>query len=205
MHCIRCGSEATRNDGQTRLGGQRWRCNGSGRCFTARSPRACLHHAFPDEVIAVAVRHSVRYRLSSADVVAWFAQRGLVVAPSTVYRWVHRFVPLFGQAARVHRRPVGATWRVDAWDVRVHGRWTYVERAINEDGQVVAAYFSERRNAKAAHTFFQDAIEETGVTPARVTTDTAPWYPPARRTAVPPPSSVPRRTSTMAWSATRDI
>jgi IS6 family transposase len=123
-----------------------------------------LHHAFPDEVIALAVRHSVRYRLSSADVVAWFAQRGLVVDPSTVYRWVHRFVPLFGQAARAHRRPVGATWRVDAWDVRVHGRWTYVERAINEDGQVVAAYFSERRHAKAVHTFFQDAIEETGVT-----------------------------------------
>jgi transposase-like protein len=48
MHCIRCGSEATRNDGQTRLGGQRWRCNGSGRRFTARSRSAFARHGFPE-------------------------------------------------------------------------------------------------------------------------------------------------------------
>ena len=33
------------------------------------------------------------------------------------------------------------------------------------------AYFSERRNARAAQTFFERAIEETGVRPERVTTD----------------------------------
>ena len=27
VQCIRCGSERTRRDGQTRLDGQRWRCN----------------------------------------------------------------------------------------------------------------------------------------------------------------------------------
>ncbi len=43
------------------------------------APRAFSQHGFPDEVIAVAVRHAVRYRLSYADVVAWFAERGLVV------------------------------------------------------------------------------------------------------------------------------
>jgi transposase-like protein len=35
-------------------------------------------------VIAIAVRHSVRYRLSYADVVAWFTQRGLTVDRSTI-------------------------------------------------------------------------------------------------------------------------
>jgi transposase-like protein len=136
-------------------------------------------------VIGLAVRWYLRYRLSYADVVEWFAERGLVVDRSTVYRWVQRFLPLFGEAARVHRRPVGTTWHVDETYVRLHGHWTYVYRAIDQDGQVVDAYFSIRRNAKAAQTFFERAIEETGVTPEQVTTDKATWYPPALRIVVP--------------------
>src|SRR5919112_2073168 len=107
MACIRCGSERTRKDGQTRLGGQRWRCNVCQRRFTARSTSAFSHHAFPDDVIAVAVRWYVRYRLSYADVVEWFAERGLVVDRSTLYRWVRRFLLLFQNAARAYRRQVG--------------------------------------------------------------------------------------------------
>ena len=107
MACIRCGSNATRKDGQTRLGGQRWRCNDCRRRFTARSSSAFSHHGFPDDVIALAVRWYVRYRLSYADVVEWFAERGLVVDRSTLYRWVQRFLPLFGAAARAYRRAVG--------------------------------------------------------------------------------------------------
>ena len=185
MKCIRCESERTRKDGQTRLGGQRWRCNDCHRRFTARSTSAFSHHGFPDDVIPLAVRWYVRYRLSYADVVEWFAERGLIVDRSTVYRWVQRFLPLFGEAARAHRRPVGAKWRVDETYVRLQGRWTYVYRAIDEDGQVIDAYFSKRRNATAAENFFQRALDETGVTPSRVTTDKAKCYPPALRAVFP--------------------
>jgi len=100
MECIRCGGERTRKDGQTRLLRQRWRCNDCHRRFTAPSSSASSHHGFPDDVIALAVCWYVRYRLSYADVVLWFAERGLVVDRSTVYRWVQRFLPLFGEAAR---------------------------------------------------------------------------------------------------------
>ncbi len=185
MKCIRCESKRTRKDGQTRLGGQRWRCNDCARRFTARSTSAFSHHGFPDDVIALAVRWYVRYRLSYADVVEWFAERGLVVNRSTVYRWVQRLLPLFGEAARSHRRPVGKKWRVDETYVRLQGRWTYVYRAIDEDGQVVDAYFSKRRNATAAEGFFRRALDETGVTPSRVTTDKAKCYPPALHAVFP--------------------
>lgn len=100
MKCIRCASERTRKDGRTRLGGQRWPCNGCRRRFTARSTSAFSCHGFPDDVIGSAVRWYVRYRLSYADLVAWFAERGLVVDRSTVYRWVQCFLPLFQAAAR---------------------------------------------------------------------------------------------------------
>ncbi|PLS79735.1 MAG: IS6 family transposase [Chloroflexi bacterium] len=136
-------------------------------------------------MIALAVRWYIRYRLSYADVVEWFAERGLIVARSTVYRWVQRFLPLFQDAARPHRHLVGSTWRVDETYCRLNGTWTYIYRAIDQDGQVVDAYFSQRRNARAAQTFFEQAIEVTGVTPQRVTTDKAKCYPPALRAVLP--------------------
>src|SRR5215210_7326517 len=170
VKCIRCESERIRKDGQTRFGGQRWRCNDCHRRFTARSASAFSNHRFPDDVIALAVRWYVRYRLSYADVVEWFAVRGLVVDRSTVYRWVQRFLPLFQDAARVHRHPVGGKWRVDETYTRLQGRWTYIYRAIDQHGQVVDAYFSTRRNATAAEAFFRRAIDETAVTPVQVTT-----------------------------------
>lgn len=189
MQCIRCGSEQTRKDGQTRLGGQRWRCNDCQRRFTARSASSFSHHGFPDDVITLAVRWYVRYRLSYADVVAWFAERGLDVDRSTIYRWVQcsprGHLPLFQDVARVHRHPVGSKWRADETYTRLHGQWTYIYRAIDQHGQIVDADFSQRRNAKAAESFFRRALDETGITPTRVTTDKAAWYPPALRVVLP--------------------
>ncbi len=134
MECIQCGSEATRRDGQTRLGGQRWRCAACSRRFTARSTSAFSGHGTPDDVIALAVRWYVRYRLSYADIVEWLAERGIVVDRSTVFRWVHRFLPLFQHAARAYRRVVGSRWRVDETYCRLKGRWAYCYRAIDQDG-----------------------------------------------------------------------
>src|ERR671917_271143 len=196
MQCIRCGSEETRKDGQTRLGGQRWRCNACQRRFTARSTSAFSHHGFPDDLIALAVRWYIRYRLSYADVVEWFAERRLVVDRSTIYRWVRRsprgHPPLFQVAARAHRHSVGGKWRVDETYTPFHGQWTYIYRAIDQHGQVVDAYFFTRRNAEAAETFFRRAINATGSTPTRVTTDKAKCYPPALRVVLP---AVEHRTS----------
>ena len=68
---------------------------------------------------------------------------------------------------------------------RLNGRWAYCCRAIDQHGRIVDVYFSERRNAAAAHAFFERAIAETGVTPERVVTDTAACYPPVVRALLP--------------------
>ncbi len=115
----------------------------------------------------------------------WLAERGIMVDRSTVYRWVQRFLPLFAEAARAHRVPVGGNWRVDETYRRLNGRWAYCYRAIDQNGQVVDAYFSERRNAAAAQAFFKRAIGRTGVKPERIVTDRARCYPPALRIVLP--------------------
>src|SRR4051794_24168180 len=158
LACIRCGSGRTRRDGQTRLGGQRWRCNECRRRFTARSASAFSGRGFADDVIALAVRWYVRYGLSYADLAEWLAERGVDVDRSTVYRRGRRSLPLLGAVPRRYRHPVGGRWRVDETYCRVHGRWAYCYRAIDQDGQVVDAYVSQRRNAVAARAFFARAI-----------------------------------------------
>ena len=185
MACVRCGNTETRRDGHTRLGGQRWRCDACGRRFTARSASAFSGRRLPDDVIALAVRWYARFRLSYADAAEWLAERGVAVDRSAIYRWVQRFLPLFGAAARRHRRRVGRKWRVDETYCDFRGKQAYIYRAIAEDGQVVDAFFSERRNAAAAQAFFERALAETEVTPVRVTIDKAKCYPPALRAVLP--------------------
>jgi IS6 family transposase len=66
---------------------------------------------------------------------------------------------------------------VDETYCPLNGRWAYCYRAIDQDGQIVDVYCSERRNAAAAEAFFARAMAETGVTPKRVVTDKAACYP----------------------------
>ncbi len=178
MPSPRCSSLIVTKDGTTQLGGQRFRCSRCGRRFTLRSSSAFSGRGFPDDIIALAVRWYVRYRLSYAEVSEWLAERGVLVDQSTIYRWVQRFLPLFGEAARKHRDPVGPDWRVDETYARIRGRWHYIYRAIDEHGQIADAYVSPTRDLAAAQTC-------CGTTPRRVITDKAATYPPALAAAVP--------------------
>jgi len=60
--------------------------------------------------------------------------------------------------------------------VKVAGRWRYVYRAVDEYGQVVDAYVSERRNAAAARRFFDRALATAVIAPGEVVTDQAAAY-----------------------------
>jgi transposase-like protein len=157
-------------------------CDGVDLIITSSS--AFSGRAFPDDIIALAVRWYVRYRLSYAEVSEWLAERGVLVDQSTIYRWVQRFLPVFGEVARKYRAPVGPDWRVDETYARIRGRWHYIYRAIDGQGQIVDAYVSPTRDTVAARRFFERAIASSGTTPRRVITDKAATYPPALVVAV---------------------
>jgi transposase-like protein len=111
--CPTCDSAATRKDGFDRRGGQRFRC-GDWRCrFTATTGTPFAGYRFPPDVIALAVRWYLRFRLSYADVAELLAERGVRVDPSSVYAWVQAFTPLYAEAARAFRHAVGERWSVD--------------------------------------------------------------------------------------------
>ncbi len=132
---------------------------------------------FPAEVIVVAVRWYFRYGLSYRDVEELLAERGVEVDHVTVYRWVQRFTPLLADAARFRRHAPGDRWFVDETYVKVHGRWRYVYRAIDQHGQVIDVLVSARRDAAAARRFVTRALRTLKATPSEVVTDATPVYP----------------------------
>ena len=129
-------------------------------------------YRFPPEVIVLAVRWYLRFGLSYRDVEELLVERGVEVDHVTLFRWVQRFTPLPAEAARPCRHAVGGRWFVDETHVKVAGRWRYVYRAVDEEGQVIDVYVSPRGDIAAARRFFTTAVTAHGE-PDEVVTDLA--------------------------------
>jgi len=77
--------------------------------------------------------------------------------------------------------------------VKVDGRWCYLYRAIDADGNLVDSMLSETRDMDAAKRFFTRARTVVGHAPEKVTTDGHDAYPRAIRETLGP--EVRHRTS----------
>ncbi len=69
------------------------------------------------------------------------------------------------------RGTAGSKWHADATYLRVDGRWCYLSRAIDREGDLVEARLSEQRDMAMARRFFTQALDVTGQAPEQVTTD----------------------------------
>ena len=85
MQCDRCGSKKFTRAGRDRQARQLYRCGECGRRMTERSRSAFCGYRFPDDIIALAVRWYLRFRLPYADLAELFAERGIQVDPSTIF------------------------------------------------------------------------------------------------------------------------
>ena len=78
----------------------------------------------------------LRYKLGFRDVAELMLQRGYAVTHETIRSWEFRFAPLLADELRARRRGrAGESWYVDETYVKVAGRWCYLYRAIDRDGQ----------------------------------------------------------------------
>lgn len=135
------------------------------------------HHRFPRDIILCAVRWYLRYPLSYQDVVDLLAERGVTVDRSTVYRWVQKFGPELTKRTERHLRRASVDWHVDETYIRVGGKWRYLWRAIDANGQMVDFRLTARRDAKAAKAFLNKAIERVRLhRPVTICTDKAQAY-----------------------------
>ena len=111
-----------------------------------------------------------------------FLERGFVFTHEAVREWEERFAPLLTERLRAKRRgKAGRSWYVDETYIKVHGRWCYLYRAIDRDGNLVDSLLSETRDRNAAQCFFRGSRAVVGHAPDRVTTDGHAAYPRAIR------------------------
>ncbi len=85
LQCPQCSGEQFTRAGRKRQQRQLYRCKACARRMTVRSTSADRGYRFPDEVIALAVRCYLRYRLRYADVAEWLAERSINMDPNTIY------------------------------------------------------------------------------------------------------------------------
>ena len=78
---------------------------------------------FDQQVIMLCVRWYLSYKLSSRDLVNIMDERGIVLAHTTILRWVQRYVPEFEKRWGRYARSVGGSWRCDETYILVGGKW----------------------------------------------------------------------------------
>lgn len=125
---------------------------------------------YPKSVILHAVFFYLRYAVSYRDLEEILAERGVKVDHATLNRWVVKFAPLIAARAQAKKRRTAPSWRMDETYIKVKGRWTYLYRAVDRDGQTLDFMLSDRRDLLAARSFFRRAISANGV-PERVVID----------------------------------
>ena len=125
---------------------------------------------FTDDVIILCVRWYLRFKLSYREMaeIAW--ELGVLVAPSTILRWVVRYAADFSRLWSQFERPVGRSWRCDETYIKVGGRWMYLHRAVDKAGRTVESHLSRTRDITAAKAFFRKALKHHGQ-PRTITLD----------------------------------
>jgi putative transposase len=178
MSCPHCQSTAVSDRKQrTTLGYKTFGCRACKRCFNERTGSLFNDLQFPTDIVLMAVLWRLRYKLGFRDVVELLMQRGFEVSYETIRICEFRFAPMISESLRAKRRgKAGRSWYLDETYIKVSGRWCYLYRAIDRDGNLLDSMLSEHRDRDAARRFLRRLIDAQGRKPLRLTTDKHPTY-----------------------------
>jgi transposase-like protein len=110
---------------------------------------------FRGEIILWGVRWYCKYGISYRNLEEILEERGVSVDHTTLYRWVQHYAPEIEKRLRWYwKRPgLSRSWRVDETYIKVKGKWAYLYRAVDKEGDTIDFYLSATRNMKAARRF----------------------------------------------------
>jgi putative transposase len=121
----------------------------------------------PSDICAFVVFCRLRSRLTLCDLSEIMLLRGFTVSYECIRQWQAKLLPTMGAALRERRHG--------------DGRWCYLYRAIDRDGNLIDTMLSATRDKRAAQRFFRSARSVVGFVPDRLTTDGHSSYPRAIR------------------------
>ena len=138
---------------------------------------------FSQEIILWAVRWYCQFALTYRDLVMMMEERGLSACHTTLMRWVHQYAVEFKKRLKKFLKVSNDSYRVDETYVKVKGKWHYLYRAIDSEGNTLDWMLSETRNEEAAEKFFRQMLSNDHCTTPRVIgVDKNASYPPAFKT-----------------------
>ena len=121
-------------------------------------------------VIMLFVYMKCRFSLSYRDLEEMMMIRGAKIDHETLQRWLKRFVSLIDKRVRQRKKPVNGSWRMDETYIKLNGKWVYLYRAVDKEGNTIDFLLRAKRDAVAAKAFFRKAFRENGM-PDKVTVD----------------------------------
>jgi len=148
--------------------------------FLMSTPPIFKWRHFQAEIILLNVRWYCRYALSYRDLKEMMQERGVEVDHSTINRWVLKYAPELDKQIRPHLRGTNDSWKVDETYIKVKGRWKYLYRAVDSQGNTLDFLLSARRDASAAERFLRKTLNAVHTQfPRVINVDKNAAYPPA--------------------------
>src|ERR1700722_449675 len=127
------------------------------------------------EVIRLVVMMYVRYPLSLRNVEDSLAERGIDISQETIRFWWNRFGPVF--AAEIRKRRVAHMrgypqwcWHLDEVFVKLNGKLCYLWRAVENEGEVLEAVATAKRDKAAGLKLLKRVMKKCGA-PGSIVTD----------------------------------
>lgn len=121
-------------------------------------------------VIMLFVYMKFRFSLSYRDLEEMMSIRGSLIDHATLQRWVVKFSHLIDDRVRPRKRRVNGSWRMDETYIKLNGKWVYLYRAVDSQGDTIDFLLRARRDTAAAKAFFRKAFKNNGL-PEKVILD----------------------------------
>jgi transposase-like protein len=83
---------------------------------------------------------------------------------------VEKYSPLLEAQFQKKKKSVGSSWRVDETYIKVNGKWKYLYRAVDKEGNTVDFLLTAKRDKKAALRYLNKAVKRNGA-PEKITID----------------------------------
>ena len=122
-------------------------------------------HRFPPVIIQHAVWLYLRFNLSHRDVEELLAERGLDISYETVRSWVLKFGPIIARRLRRSRPRPSNRWHLDEMVVRIAGKYMYLWRAVDDEGEVLEILVRRRQDQCAAVKLMRKLFRKRGFAP----------------------------------------
>ena len=109
------------------------------------------------------------------------AQRNVTVSHEEIGLWCNKFGSKYAQRIRRKHQGYSDAFFIDEVFVKIQGGQHYLQRAVDQDGEIVDVFLQKRRDGKSAKRFFKRLLRKYKGEPRKIVTDKLRSYSVAHR------------------------